>query len=177
MTPAGLPAWSRTADHTVYGGHVNKQNYQSQGLINPRNDVGAEALCRLAADAEATTRTCPFAILTFLNHDGSPAAPTVEFANLMTGVRTTSYEGGAAPTGYPSAARNGTGDVTFTFAAAYSDPYGVSHPFTPTHITFGFHGTTFLVATYVISGSTIRVRCFDAAGSALGDRRVTLVVH
>jgi hypothetical protein len=95
----------------------------------------------------------------------------------MTGVRTSSYEGGAAPTGYPSAARNGTGDVTFTFAASYSDPYGVSYAFTPTHVEFGFHGTTFVDASYVISGSTVRVRCFDAAGSALGDRRITIIVH
>jgi len=176
-TPAGLPAWSRAADHTVYGGHLQKVNYQSQGVVNPRTDFGAEALCRLAADAEATVRTCPFAVVTLLNRDASPAAPTIEAVYMMTGVRATSYDGSAAPTGFPSAARNGTGDVTMTFAASYADPYGISHPFTPTHCVLGFHGTTFLDATYVISGSTVRIRCFGAGGSALGDRRVTLTVY
>jgi hypothetical protein len=176
ITPAGLPAWTRTADHTVYGGNLQKQNYQSQGVINPRTDVGAEALARLTADAEATTRTCPFAVLTYLNHDGSPAAPTIESAYLMTGVRASSYEGNAAPTGFPSAARNSTGKVTFTFAASYSDPYGVSAAFTPSHVVLGMQGTTFLDATWSISGSTVAVSCFDAAGAAVGDRRITLVV-
>lgn len=176
ITPSGLPAWTRTADHTVYGGHLQKQNYQSQGVINPKTDFGAEALARLAADAEATTRTCPFAVITYLNHDGSPAAPTIEAANLMTGVRTSSYEGNAAPSGVPSAARVSTGKVTFTFAASYADPYGVSAAWVPTQAILGMHGTTFLDATWSISGSTVTVCCFDAAGAALGDRRITLSV-
>jgi hypothetical protein len=176
ITPAGLPAWTRTADYTVYGGHPQKQNYQSQGVINPRTDVGAEGFARLTADAEATTRTCPFAVLTYLNHDGSPAAPTIESAYLMTGIRASSYEGNAAPTGFPSAARNSTGKVTFTFAASYSDAYGVPAAYTPSHVVLGMQGTTFLDATWSISGSTVAVSCFDAAGSAVGDRRVTLVV-
>jgi hypothetical protein len=177
ITPAGLPAWSRSADHTYYGGHPNKANYQSQGVVNPRTDVGAEAITRFSADLAATVNTSPFAILTYLNDDAGPSAPTIESAHMMTGVRTTSYEGDAAPTGFPSAARNGNGDVTFTFAATYMDPYGVEHAFTPTHVTFGFHGTAFLDATYVISGSTIRIRCWDASAGALSNRRITIVVH
>jgi hypothetical protein len=176
ITPTGLPAWTRTADHTVYGGHLQKQNYQSQGVINPRTDVGAEAIARLAADAEATTRTCPFAVLTYLNRDATPLAPTIESAYLMTGIRASSYAGDAAPTGFPSAVRNSTGKVTFTFAASYSDPYGISAAFTPSHVVLGMNGTTFVDATWVISGSTVAVSCFDAAGAALGDRRITLVV-
>jgi hypothetical protein len=177
ITPAGLPAWSRTADHTYYGGHTNKTNYQSQGVVNPRTDFGAEALCRMAADLAAVVNATPFAVITYLNNDGSPAAPTVESAYLMTGVRLSSYAGGAAPTGFPSAARNGTGDVTFTFSSSYDDPYGVSQAFTPTHCALGMHGTTFLDATWVISGSTVQVRCFNDAGTATGDRRITLVVY
>lgn len=176
VTPTGLPAWTRTADHTIYGGHLQKANYQSQGVVNPRTDVGAEAIARMSADLAAVVRTAPFGEFTFLNRDASPLAPLVECAYMMTGVRTASYSGDAAPTGFPSAARNGTGDVTFTFAATYADAYGVVAAFTPTHVTLGMHGTTFLDADWVISGSTIRIRCFDAAGAALGDRRITLVV-
>jgi hypothetical protein len=176
-TPTGLPAWSRAADHTMYGGHLQKTNYQSQGVVNPRTDVGAEAVCRLAADSEATTRTCPFAVVTYLNADGSPAAPTVESIYMMTGVRTSSYLASAAPTGFPSAARVSTGKVTFTFSASYADAYGVSAPWTPSGCSLGFQGTTFCDGVWSITGSTITVACFDAAGAALGDRRVTLVVY
>lgn len=175
ITPAGLPAWSRSADHTYYGGHPNKANYQSQGVVNPRTDVGAEAIARLSADLAAAVNTSPMWVITYL--DGGGGAPTVESVYGMTGVRTTSYGGGSPPTGFPSAARNGTGDVTFTFASSYADPYGVTHAWVPVHVTLGFDGGSFLDATWVISGSTVRVRCWDAAGGALGSRRVTLVVH
>lgn len=186
VTPTGLPAWSRTADHTIYGGHTQKANYASQGVVNPRTDMGAEAIARLAADLAAVVRTAPFCVLTYLNQDtthlvnGVPtagaAAPYVESAYLMTGVRTSPYTADVAPTGFPSAARNGTGDVTFTFAPTYTDPYGIEHAFTPTHVVLGFHGTAFLDATWVISGSTIRIRCFDSAAAALADRRITVKV-
>jgi hypothetical protein len=175
-TPSGRPAWSRSADHGNYGGHTEKRNYQSQGVVNPKTDVGAEAIARLTADLAACVRTAPFFDATILCNDGSPAAPTVESALMMTGVRTASYAGGAAPTGFPAVARNGTGDFTITFAASYDDPYGVSEPFVPRGVIVSNQGTTFADSTWVISGSTVRVRVFDAAGSALGDRRVSVVV-
>jgi hypothetical protein len=124
----------------------------------------------------ATTRTSPFFVGTYLNHDASPAAPTVEAVNMMTGVRASSYAGDAPPTGFPGAVRVSTGKVTFTFASSYVDAYGVSYPFTPQHCTLGMHGSSFLDATWTISGQAVTVSCFDAAGSALGDRRITLTV-
>jgi len=175
MTPTGSPAWTRTADHTVYGGNTDKQNYLSRGVIDALTDVGAEALCRLAADMEAVVRTCPFATITYLCNDSSPAAPTIEVVYQMTGVRITSYAGDAAPTGFPSAARNGSGDVTFTFASSYSDPYAVSGSFAPKHAVAGVHGTSSGEAPCVISGQTVRVRGFNGA-SALSNPRITLQV-
>lgn len=175
-TPAGRPAWARTVDHADYGGHVNKTNYQSQGVVNPRTDVGAEAIARMTADLAAVVRTAEFFEATILCNDASPAAPTVESVLMMTGVRTSPYAGDAPPTGFPTVTRNGTGDFTITFAASYSDAYGISEPFTPTHVGYGLHGTSFADATWVISGSTVRVRVFNAAGAALGDRRITVTV-
>jgi hypothetical protein len=175
-TPAGRPAWSRTADHANYGGNVNKANYQSQGVVNPKTDVGAEAIARLTADLAACARTGSFLDATILCNDGSPGAPTVESALMMTGVRTASYAGDAAPTGFPAVARNGTGDFTITFASSYDDPYGVAEAFVPRGVLVSCHGTTFADATWVISGQTVRIRVFDAAGSALADRRVSVVV-
>jgi hypothetical protein len=147
----------------------------SRGVIDALTDVGAEALCRLAADLEAVTRTCPFATITYLTRDASPGAPTIETAFLMTGIRTTSYFGDAAPSGFPGAARNGNTDVTFTFASSYSDPYSISGAFAPKHATACVHGSAVGEPTVEISGQTVRVRGFNG-GSALLDRRFTLTV-
>lgn len=175
LIPSGLPCWTRTASHTNYGGNTAKHNYLSRGAIDALTDVGAEALCRLAADLEAVSRTAPFAVITYLNNDGSPAVPTIECVYGMIGVRTTSYAGDAAPAGFPSAARNGAGDVTFTFASSYSDAYAVAGTYAPKHAIGTVHGTTAGEPVVVISALTIRVRAFNGA-SALSDKRITLSV-
>lgn len=175
ITPDGLPAWTRTATHVNYGGHVNKRNYLTRGVIDALTDMGAEALVRMAADLEAVVRTMPFAIITYLCSDSSPAAPTVESAFLMTGVSSGSYLGSAAPLGFPAGARNGNSDVSFTFATSYADAYGISGSFAPTHADAGVHGSSAGEATVDISGSIVRVRAFNG-GSALSGARVTLTV-
>ncbi len=175
-TPDGSPAWMRVAAHTDYGGNVNKQNYLSRGVIDALTDVGAEAICRMSADLEACVRTCPFATITYLCNDSGTSPPTIEVVYMMTGVRTTSYAGNTPPSGFPSAARNGNGDVTFTFASTYSDAYAVSGAFTPQHAIAGLYGATAGSVTCVISGQTIRVRAFVAAGTAMSDALVNLQV-
>jgi hypothetical protein len=176
IVPSGSPAWARTADHSHYGGHVAKKNYQSQGVTNPRTDVGAEAIVRQAADTAAAVRTAKFASITFLNNDGTPDAPTIESVEMMTGVLEADYEGDAPPTGFPGATRSGTGHVVFTFASTYTDEYGVVAAFAPRRAHATGHGATFVNCTATVSGQTVIVRCFDAAGTALADKRVTLTV-
>ncbi len=175
-TPDGSPAWMRVAAHTDYGGNVNKTNYLSRGVIDALTDVGAEAICRMAADLEACSRTCPFVTITFGCNDVGPGAPIVSAVYMMTGIRTTIYAADTPPTGFPSAARNGNGDVTFTFASTYSDAYGVSGAFTPQHAVAGLYGAQAGSATCVISGQTVRVRAFVAAGTALSDAVLNLQV-
>jgi hypothetical protein len=162
--------------HEDYGGNVAKTNYQSVGVVNPRTDVGAEGFSRQVSDQAAAVRTAEFAVMTLLCNDGSPAAPTIESCQLMTGIASAPYAGDAAPNGFPSAARNGDGDVTITFAASYDDEYGVSADYAPTQAVAAGHGTTFADPTVVISGQTVRARVFDAAGAALADKRITLIV-
>lgn len=177
ITPNGLPAWSRSADHIVYGGNLYKTNYQSQSVVNPRTDLGAEALCRMAADLAAVVATCPMAVVTLKSNDASPAAPTILAVNMMTGVRASSYAGDAAPTGFPSGARVSTGKNTLTFSASYADAYGIVQPFAPTHCTIGPQGTSFLDVSWSISGSVVTLACFDATGAALGDRTFSVAVY
>lgn len=176
ITPTGHPAWTRTVDHTDYGGNVNKKNYMGLGVVNALTDVGAEDFCRMCSDLAALVRVAPMWVITYLCNDTSPAAPTIEVANGMTGVRIVSYAGNAAPTGFPSAARNGNGDVTFTFSSSYLDEYGVSGAWAPQTVTTCVSGTAARVAVWAISGSTVRVRVFSDAGTAVSDPRVTLEV-
>lgn len=179
IIPTGSPAWLRTATHSDYGGNTSKRNFMSRGVVDPLTDVGAEDFVRICADLEAAVRTVPFATLTYLNSDSVPAAPTVQSALLMTGVRVVSYVGDAAPAGFPSAVRNGTGDVTFTFASSYTDPYGVAGTFAISH--YGASGSDgaggiVRVTTERPTATTLRVRCFNSAGAALGNCTVTLRV-
>lgn len=176
-TPTGLPAWTRTADHTIYGGHLDKQNYLSQGVVNPRTDVSAEEFVRFCEDLAACVRTAPFAIITYTCNDTSPAAPTIHSVYMMTGVRTTSYEGDAAPTGFPSAARDSNGVVTFTFASSYNDAYSVAGGFTTRHAEATGHATASAVIGMVsLGGTTIQITARDDTGAVVSDAKLTLVV-
>ena len=154
INPAGAPAWSRAADHTDYGGHVNKRNYQSQGAVNAQTDVTAEQITRIAADLAAAVRTAPFAVLSFTT--SSTAAPTVHPCRLMTGALATAYAGDVPPTGYPSVEATGADEVTITFAASYSDDYSVSASFAPRCVQAFSHDGVYQ-PTAEISGQTIVV--------------------
>lgn len=180
ITPTGSPAWTRTAGISQYGGNVDKRNYMGIGPIDALTDWSAEEFCRMTADVVAMVRTSAFAAMTVLCNDTSPAAPTIEFVCLMTGVRTTSYAGDAAPSGFPSASRNGDGDVTITFASSYADEYGVSASYAPTQAKASAHATSAVarVSTAEISGQTVRVRTvLGNTGAAVADARFTLEVH
>lgn len=177
ITPSGSPAWVRNAAHTTYGGHTDKRNWQSQGLVNGRTDVGAEAFTRAAADLAAIARTAPLATLRVTCNDSSPAAPTIEYVSQMTGIQSASYGGGAAPTGYPSASRNGDGDVTITWPTTLTDDYGVSAAVDINTAIPGAYGSTITICTATItSNNVVRVRSFDAGGSALADAQFCLEV-
>lgn len=178
ITPTGSPVWVRTTSFSDYGGHANKRDFMGVGAINAETDLSAAEFSRMVTDAAATARTAPFAVIRFLNNDATTSAPTIQAAYLMTGVRTTSYEGGAAPTGFPSASRSSNGVVVFTFASSYTDDYGISGAFAPYHAEAslcdsGDPGN----AAAIISGQTVTVRCYDWSGATSPDRLVTLVVY
>lgn len=165
ITPTGLPAWVRSNNHTHYGGHLNKTNYQSQDAVNPRTDVTAQNLCRMAADLEAVQRTADLASLTFQCVDGgSPAAPTILDSDSMWDA-------------LPTPTRNGNGDVTFQWANSYTDPYGQSGAVTIAHAIPTLHGATAGQCTVeLVDARTVRVRAFDAAGAALSNAKVSLEI-
>lgn len=177
VTPSGSPAWVRTADHTDYGGHTSKVNWHELPITNPRTDVGAEAITRLASDLAAAVRTSPLCTITYLCNDGSPAAPTIEFVQMMPGVRFVSYAGDAAPAGFPSAARNGDGDVTITIPSSLDDDYGVSGSVAIVGANATVQAAAARTTSYEIpTDNTIRIRAWNGA-SALADARVTVTIY
>lgn len=177
IVPAGLPVWSNTSSHTYYGGNTEKQDYLNQGPIDALTDIAANEWVRAAEDLAATARTADFAVIQYTNNDGSPAAPTINTAKLMTGENLAGYAGDAAPAGFPSAARNGTGDVTFTFASTYTDAYGVTQALTIRGAQATVNTTTIgHDATASWSGQTVTVKVTNAAGTAVADQDVTLEI-
>ena len=115
ITPAGQPSWARVNDHTAYGGDLNKQNYLAQDAVDPRTDITAQNLCRIAEDLAAFARMADFAKVTAQLNDTSPAAPTI-----------LSYRS-LAPSSTPATARVADGRARFTWDDSYVDSYGVSH--------------------------------------------------
>jgi hypothetical protein len=171
ITPTGNPAWVRSNGHTAYGGNVNKVNYQSVGTINPRTDLSAENLCRIAADLAAVARVSPFAVVTFTCDDTTPAAPTVSNYYAMAGA-------------VPIATRNGNGDVTFAWSGTYNDDYGVAGVANIIGATATVQsGAAVRIATAQLLDAnadgifeSVRVRVFDNAAAAVSNPKVTLSV-
>jgi hypothetical protein len=175
ITPTGSPVWVRATDFSHYGGDPNKQNYQSQGAVDPLTDVTAEQLSRLAADVAAIARVSPFCVLTFQADDALGNDPTVEYCNLMTGVRATSYVGGSPPAGFPSVVFVAGGEHLITFDASYTDPYGVVGSFAPRHAAPSGSTTPAFDTAAVVAGQTVTVYA-SSGGVAATDKRVTVEV-
>lgn len=175
-TPSGSPAWTRTAGIAQYGGHADKKNHLSIGVVDPLTDVGAEAFQRITADLAAIAKTAPFCVLQVTCNDGTPAAPTVDSLLQMNGTDTDGYEGDASPSGFPSLARNGDGDFTITFASSYSDDYSQSGAFAVKFADGGLASSSAGTVTVETAATTVRVRCWDGAGSALADAVCTITV-
>jgi hypothetical protein len=175
-----IPAHARSADFTSYGGDVNKRNYLGEGNVDPETDFGAADLNRTAADLASVVRTIPFCVITFTQDDTGTADPTVNKVFMQTGVRTSDYDGGAPPSGFPSVTRNNDGDVTITFSSSYADPYGNTATLNLASAEGGTSdgGAAAVVSSTVATASTVNVLTFVASsGAAATDRAVTVVIY
>jgi hypothetical protein len=171
----GSPPWTRTAGAASYGGSTTKTNFQSVGVINAKTDVGAAAINRAAVDIAACVRTAAFAVIRYHCHDSVPAAPELNVILTQPGI-TEAYAGDYAPTGFPSGARNGDGDCTFTFDASSTDEMGVSGAWAPSGcIASG--STDGTAATYTISGQTVRIIVYSlSTGNVVQNAAACFVV-
>lgn len=177
ITPSGSPPWLRTNNLTHYGGDVNKANYLSRGAIDALTDVDASQFSRLSADVAALQRVMPFCTMTLLCDDSTPGPPTIEYINMQTGIASVSYVGNSPPSGFPSAARNSNGNVLITFASSYSDPYSVNGAFSISSLMPGLISATAGTATAErASATTVNLRAFNSAGTAISNARMSLSV-
>lgn len=180
MTASGNPAWERVAGITDYGGHTSKTNYMAQGVVNPRTDVGAEAIMRMADHLAAVANVSPFAVINYTQDDTGTNDPVVNSAYLMTGADSDGYpDGGMPPAGYPTLSRNGDGDVSVTFASSYNDSYGTAGTFAAKSAqAFCNDSASSIVCTAeLVSATVVRVRCYTSStGAAVQDAQVTLLV-
>lgn len=167
VIPEGSPFWERTAQIGDYGGHVAKQDYGGRKPLDPLTDVGASQFARMTADLTAVAHVAPVAVVTVrLTPSGVP--PCVEFVHMATGVRLIAYDGDNAPVGYPIVTRNGTSDISVTFAPSYADAYGVFGAFSLTHAKVGaVYQSVARVVAEIVSPTVLRVRAFDAADAPI----------
>lgn len=133
ITPTGQPAWTRTASAETYGGHPDKVDYQSQGVVNPKTDVSAAQFSRLCADVAAVARMAPFSVITLTCNDSGTDDPTISSAFQMDVGLSTGYEGDAPPPGFPTITRVSNGKVQVVYPSTPSDDYSVSAALTTYH--------------------------------------------
>lgn len=173
--PTGDPPWLRNASHETYGGNLAKVNYRSQGVTNPRTDVGAEDFVRLANDLAAVVRTSPFVTLVMQADDTNGDPPDILYCAMQTGVQAASYVGNAPPAGFPVVTHVSAGIHEITFSPDYPDEYGVIGAFVPRAVTVSAAGSAPFDVTYEISGSVVTIYV-TSGGSPYLDQRVTVEV-
>lgn len=188
ITPAGNPAWARTAEIGDFGGSNEKRNYLDRGPIDVLTDISAEQFARLTADLEAAARTVPLLVASIGCDDHTPGPPlfgarlnpldlSEQIATgcavaSMVGNRLAPYVGDAAPTGCPGGSSNGVGDVTVTLPTTWADPFGVEYPVKICHAFAHLinSGDARAVAVpEIVSDTVVRVRCFNGSNAPLAN--------
>lgn len=124
-TPAGTAPWTRTVSIADYGGDAQKSDYLGIGVINPKTDVAASQFLRLVSDLSSCVRTLPLCTLTITGRGGALHPLVTSVLGMAWNYDGAGYSGDSPPAGYPSVTGTSTA-WTITFAAAYSDEFGVS---------------------------------------------------
>lgn len=141
-TPNGMPAWTRATDHTFYGGNVNKRNFQDEPIVNPRTDVGADAIQRMAADLAAVSRMANFCEVAF-SANSSGSSVTVTACRTMAGILSGTYAGTSPPAGFPTVTHVSANVLSIAIGKSYADDYSVNAVFAP-----AFAGATCISGVY-----------------------------
>lgn len=165
MTTYGTPPWNRTMVLEDYGGHANKRNYGGRGVVDPRTDIDAGQVQRMAADLCAVARVAPFSVVTV---DGA-TTPNVTHA-VVGAVETVSsgYVGSSPPAGMPTVTHVGTGHFKLVWEVSYSDASGDSANFVPSAAapSIAGSGTNIAVCSSFISSREVHVYVWKYSGGS-----------
>jgi hypothetical protein len=179
VTPTGAPAWSRTADAEIYGGHADKRDYQTQGVVNPKTDVSAAQFARLCADVAACARVASFCQLTLTCDDATPDDPTVNFVRQMDlGQNTAGYAGDSPPSGFPTCTRVSDGKVQVVLASTPADDFSVSQALTTYHAQADVLGSSVFATVHIVkvNATTWTFEAVDSSGTAIADAQMAIEV-
>jgi hypothetical protein len=154
VTPAGLPAWTRTADPDTYGGIATKRDLGGIGAVNAKTDVTAAEYIRLAVDvAGAVHGASLFWMRILVDYAGGSAVATVEQCCTQWSGPSGWYAGVTPPSGnWPTVATYSLDhdqlEVTFPglvsgTSLVVADAYGVDGSFNLSSVRAGSHAITF----------------------------------
>ena len=164
-TSYGTPPWNRTMALGDYGGDLNKRNYGGRGVVDPRTDIDAGQINRMAADLCALSRTAAFSVVTV---DGA-TTPNVTHA-VVGAVETVSagYVGSSPPDGFPTVTRVATGHFKLVWETTYADASGATADFTPIVAvpSIAGSGSDIAVCSSVISTTEVHVYVWKFSGGS-----------
>lgn len=176
MPTSGSPPWLRTVVFTDYGGHANKRNYGGRGVVDPRTDIDAGQVQRMASDLASITRVMPFASLRILPN--GTGVPTVYYAKVGPVLTSGSYTGDAPPAGMPTVTRSNTGVFIVDFPATYTDESGATAAFGPIMAAASIASSTGIgTASAYISAGNVYVYTYDVSGSPAASDSFPFVVE
>lgn len=177
-TPNGSPPWhdGRATSSQTYGGHPEKKDYQGMGPVNPRTDLAAAELQRIAVDLAALQRVAAFGTMLVQCNDSAPAVPTVLSIKQMTEEATAGYPGdNPSDPSFPTFTRGGNGDITGTWPTSAADEYGVSGDIRVRHVGAWLVGAEGRVKVTRISTSQVRFEALNS-GSPISDAMIEIEV-
>jgi deoxyribodipyrimidine photolyase-like uncharacterized protein len=112
VVPSASPIWTRTADYSQFGGHIEKTNRLGVSSFNPKTDISAQQFSSIVDYlARMSWSTC------FCTSKFSYTSTLVTFSKYL-------GQNGIGIVYAPTATVDGT-DVTLVFNTTYTDSYNI----------------------------------------------------
>ena len=155
ITPAGLPAWTRTATPDIYGAVPGLHDLGGVGAVNARTDITAAEYARMAADAASAVRVAPLvwiAIQSFAPPVGDAYANVIQCAPQWD-VPSGAYVGTAPPNAsYPTVEYNAS-ELTLTWPDLVTTIGGLEY--LRVADAFGVYGTCRITSVVPSTGGLV----------------------
>lgn len=187
ITPAGAPAWTRTAAPDTYGAVPGLHDLGGVGAVNAKTDIAAAEYTRMAADVASAVRAAPLFWLAFqavVPGMGSPSINVLQ-CSPMWDLPSGAYEGASPPLGsYPTFAFSGSRilvtfpDLETTIGGALylraADEFGVYGNCQIAAAVVSTSGATGVVEAQIVAGVSLSL---TYAGAIVNGTYVYLVAQ